>query len=150
MVDPQSLGTSGEPFPLDVERGKVREFARAVRSTDPSHLEGEHPVAPPTFLTTTMHWQPPEADPWDSVAMDQQRGLHAEQEYVFHGAPPRAGDRLTCRSTIADIYTRQGRRGGELTFVVMHTSFHDERGELVAEARMTAVETARPPVEPSA
>jgi MaoC dehydratase-like protein len=81
--------------------------------------------------------------------MDKQRGLHAEQEYTFFGPPPRAGTRLTCRSRIGEIYTKQGRRGGEMTFVVQYTDFHDETGRLVAQAKMTGVETARPPREGS-
>jgi hypothetical protein len=77
--------------------------------------------------------------------MDVQRGLHAEEEYTFFGPPPRAGTRLTGRSRIGEIYTRQGRRGGELTFAVLHTDFHDETGRLVARSTMTGVETTRAP-----
>jgi len=73
--------------------------------------------------------------------------MHAEQEYVFHGPPPRAGTRLTCRSRIAEMYDKQGKRGGTLTFVVMVTEFRDPSGKLVAEAKMTAVETGQAPVE---
>jgi hypothetical protein len=79
--------------------------------------------------------------------MDQRRGLHAEQEYVFHGPPPAAGTRLTGQSRVAEIYQKDGRRGGTMTFVVLVTEFRDESGRLVAEARMTGVETARPPSE---
>jgi hypothetical protein len=142
VVDPTALGRTGEPFTVELERGKVREFARATFSANPSYLEDPRPVVPPTFLTTMSLWASPAADVWSAVDMDQSRGLHAEQEFVFHGPPPRAGDRLTAQSRIADIYTKQGRRGGELTFVVMVTDFRDETGRLVAQARLTGVETA--------
>jgi acyl dehydratase len=147
MIDPRALGVEGKPFVLDVERGKVREFARAVRATHPAYFEGEHPIAPPTFLTTTFFWERDVegANPWHAVQMDQQRGMHAEQEYVFHGEPPRAGTRLHCRSRISEIYEKQGKRGGTLRFAVMLTEFRDGAGTLVAEARMTGVETDRPP-----
>jgi hypothetical protein len=141
MVDATALGRIGEPFAMDLERGKVREFARATHSANPAYLEEPVPVIPPTFLTTTMFWQHGEADPWAAVAMDQSRGLHAEQEYVFYGPPPRAGQRLTGTSRIAEITEKTGRRGGTLTFVVMVTEFRDETGRLVAEARLTGVET---------
>src|SRR5580658_7886815 len=88
----------------------------------------------------------PGANPWDRVKLDQRRGMHAEQEYVFHGPPPRAGTRLTCQSRIEDVYEKEGRRGGRLGFAVMVTEFRDEQGELVAEARMTGVETGGPPI----
>jgi len=149
MVDASALGRTGEPFTMPLEAGKVREFARATRSTNPAYLDDPAPVIPPTFLTTAFFWQEGGADPWPAVAMDQRRGLHAEQEFVFHGPPPRAGTRLTGVSRITGITEKQGRRGGTLTFAVMVTEFRDETGRLVAEARQTGVETAQAPVESS-
>ena len=149
MVDHNTNGLVGEVFDLDVERGKVREFARAVHATNPAYFEGNNPLSPPTFLTTAFHWELDVEDAaiWEQVAMSQQRGMHAEQEYVFHGPPPRAGDKLRARSRIETIYEKEGRRGGNLTFVVMITEYFDGSGRLVAEARMTGVETAKPPTE---
>ncbi len=149
MANADAVGTEGTPFRLDVERGKIREFAVATGNTDPYYLAEERPVSQPTFLTTAFFWQTDDSNPWPAVELDQQRGLHAEQEFVFFGPPPRAGDRLTCRSHIGDVFTKQGRRGGEMTFAVMHTDFHDETGRLVARATLTGVETARPPAEES-
>ena len=148
MVDKSALGAEGKPFVLEVERGKIREYARAIRSEHPAYLEDERPVVPAHFLATTFFWEGDDGNPWPRVDMSPERGMHAEQEYVFHGPPPRAGTRLTCRSRITDIFEKQGTRGGALTFVVMTTEFRDESGALVAEARMTAVETAKPPEGP--
>jgi hypothetical protein len=147
MVDKSALGARGVPFEMDIERGKIREFAKAVRSAHPEHRHGDRPVVPPTFLTTMFFWEEanPGSDPWEQVKMSQERGMHAEQEFVFHGPPPRAGDRLFCTSRIDSIYEKQGRRGGTLEFAVKVTEFHDEAGTLVAEARMTGVETSKPP-----
>jgi len=142
MVDVAALGRTGEPFEVPLERGKIREFARATFSANPSYLDDAEPVVPPTFLTTTAFWSMPGSDPWTAVQMDQSRGLHAEQEYVFHGPPPRAGTTLTATSRIESITSKPGRRGGELTFVVMVTEFRDPSGTLVAEATLTGVETA--------
>jgi hypothetical protein len=142
MVDPAAVGRTGEPFEFPLERGKVREFARATKSSNPSYLDDPAPVVPPTFLTTMTFWTTPASDTWSAVKMDQSRGLHAEQEYVFHGPPPRAGTVLTAQSRIESITSKPGRRGGELTFVVQVTEFRDESGRLVAEARLTGVETA--------
>ena len=143
-----ALGKRGVPFRMDVERGKIREFARSVHSSHPAYFEGD-PVVPPTFLTSMIHWYEgiEGAHPYRDLGVDRKRGLHAEQEYIFHGPPPRAGARLTCESRIDEIYEKEGRRGGKLTFAVMVTEFRDESGRLVAEARMTGVETAKPPEE---
>ncbi|MCB9727267.1 MAG: MaoC family dehydratase N-terminal domain-containing protein [Deltaproteobacteria bacterium] len=149
MVDRSAEGAEGTPFTMDIERGKVREFARAVGASHAAFHAGEHPVIPPTFLTTQFFWEAAEegSNPWERVAMSQERGMHAEQEYIFHGPPPRAGDRLHCRSRIERIYEKQGRKGGTLTFAVMVTEFRDAAGALVAEARLTGVETSKPPEE---
>lgn len=149
MVNKAAQGATGTPFVLDVERGKIHEFATATRSTHPAYFEGDHPVSPPTFLTTTFFWETRTAgsNPWQRVEMDPKRGMHAEQEYLFHGPPPRAGTRLTCTSRIDQIFEKEGRRGGTMTFAVMVTEYRDESGKLVAESRLTGVETAKPPEE---
>ena len=141
MVDKAALGQAGEPFAMPIERGKIREYARAIGSSHPDYIDVDDPVVPAHFLTTTFFWENDTGNPWDRVAMSPQRGMHAEQEYVFHGEPPRAGIRLMCTSRIDKIYEKTSRSGNELTFVEMVTEFRDSRGVLVAEAKMTAVET---------
>ena len=148
MADDRAVGAAGVPFEMDVERGKIREFARATLSENPAYIKEERPVSPPTFLTTTFFWEERSAgaNPWQLVKLDPNRGMHAEQEYVFFGPPPRAGTRLECRSRIESVFHKEGRRGGRLTFAVMVTEFRDvATGELVAEARMTGVEPEKPP-----
>ncbi len=142
MVDRTSKGRQGAAFEVVVERGKVREFCRALHA-DPSGYEGETPTSPPTFLTTMFHWESEVegANPWASVDMSQERGMHAEQEYRFHGPPPRAGERLMAVSRIDDIWDKESRGGGRLTFVRMITEFRcPDTGDLRAEAVLTGVE----------
>lgn len=141
MVDWKSAGAVGTPFEMDVERGKIHEFARATKAAHPAYFTRE-PIAPPTFLTTMFFWEDlaEGSNPWPKVEMSRARGMHAEQEYVFHGPPPRAGTRLLVTSRIDRIYEKHG-RSGTLTFVEMVTEFRDADGVLVAEAKMTAVET---------
>ncbi|MGZ8734561.1 MAG: FAS1-like dehydratase domain-containing protein [Acidimicrobiia bacterium] len=142
MVDKAALGEAGEPFVMPLEQGKIREYARSIGSSHPEYLDDQTPVVPAHFLTTTFFWEGERGNPWDRVQMSQQRGMHAEQEYIFHGEPPRAGTRLTCTSRIDKIYEKTSRGGTTLTFVEMVTDFRDPDGVLVAEARMTAVETS--------
>lgn len=152
MANHEAEGRTGTPYPVPIERGKIMEFAAATRSANPAYWTAEAPVVPPTFLTTQLFWQDwagEGANPWRHVELDQKRGMHAEQEYVFHGPPPRAGTTLTAQSRIDKIFTKQGRRGGTLTFAVMVTEFRDDDGRLVAEAKLTGVETERAPEEGS-
>jgi len=62
MANFAALGTTGKPFPVRIERGKIMEFAAATRSSEPAYWADEHPVVPPTFLTTQMFWQDEAAD----------------------------------------------------------------------------------------
>jgi hypothetical protein len=148
MADESAKGAEGVPFEMVIERGKIREFARATMSDSPAYLKDPKPVCPPTFLTTMFFWEEHTlgSNPWHMVKLDPKRGMHAEQEYVFFGPPPRAGTRLVGKSRIEEVFHKEGRRGGRLTFAVMVTEFRDEAtGQLVAEARMTGVETEKPP-----
>jgi hypothetical protein len=147
MVDKSAIGATDEPFEMVVERGKVREFARACMSQHPDYLDDPHPVMPPTFLTTVSFWSPPGQSVFSKVKMDLRRLLHGGQEYRFHGPPPRAGTKLTVQTRVEDIYEKEGKRGGTMTFVVTVTEFRDEQGTLVAEARSTAIETGKPASE---
>ena len=48
---------------------------------------------------------------------------------------------------VAEVYAKEGKRGGTMTFVVTVQEFRNESGELVAEMRSTAIETGKPPTE---
>jgi hypothetical protein len=139
MADPAAVGVTGEPFPLLVEKGKCIELARATRAEHPALLSGE--LAPPTFLSTQLFWQElvAGANPWAAVRLDPARGMHAEQEIVFHGPPSRPGAVLTARSRIESVTEKPG-RNGPLVFARMVTELRDASGALVAEAILTGVE----------
>lgn len=133
----------GEPFVMEVERGKIREFARATKARDASYYDDPEPVAPPTFLSSAAFWMGPKSSALEGTVRDWSRILHGEQEFVFHGAPPRAGQRLVAQQRVEDSYEKQGRRGGTMRFTIVVTEFRTPEGELVAESRSTVIETSR-------
>jgi hypothetical protein len=143
MVDKSAIGATDDPFTMVVEPGKVREFARATQSESPEYLDAAAPVIPPTFLTTVSFWSPKGQSVFSKVKMDLRRLLHGGQEYTFHGPPPTAGTTLTVQTRVEDIYEKEGKRGGTMTFVVTISEFRDPAGRLVAEARSTAIETGK-------
>ncbi len=150
MANRDAVGREGPEFDVWVERGKIREFARATGSTAPEYLERGDPVIPPTFLTSVVFWQPPgAAQLWRDLGLDTRRVLHGEQEYQFAGVPPRAGAKLHARTVVEEMYDKEGRRGGTMTFVVTRTDFTDADGAVVAQARSTAIETGQPPAAPT-
>ena len=139
------VGRQGAPFQMVVERGKIREFARATKSSNPEYLEGEHPLSPVTFLAASGFWQDESNSPWGDGPRNYERILHGEQEFVFFGEPPRAGAILTGISRIDRVYEKAGRRGGAMNFTETVTEFRDETGRLVAESRATVIETGQAP-----
>ena len=147
MVDKTKVGLQDDPATMPIERGKIREFARACMSTNPAYVDAPAPVSPPTFLTTVNFWMGSGTSPLAQLDIDLRRLLHGGQEYVFHGPPPRAGTELTFQTRVDKIYEKAGRRGGTMTFVETVTEFRDPAGTLVAEARSTAIETGQAPAQ---
>jgi hypothetical protein len=126
-----------ESWEVVVEQGKIRDFAEAMQSTAPS-FRGPDAISPPTFLITAASWAPRGARV--ELGFDRRRVLHGEQEFVFHGPPPRAGTVLEATERLADSYEKSGARGGTMRFAVVVTEFRDATGALVAEAICTVIE----------
>jgi hypothetical protein len=130
---------SGRPWEVVVERGKIAEFAEAMLSDEPAY-RGPDAIIPPTFLTSAARWATPGVRV--NVGFDRKRLLHGEQEYVFHGDLPAAGDALTAQEKVVDRFSKPGKRGGEMRFATVVTEYRDAAGTLVAEAKATFIETA--------
>lgn len=129
---------------LPVERGKIREFARACLSASPDYLLDPRPVIPPTFLSTVNFWTDSQTALLTEVGLDPLRVLHAAQEYWFMGEPPRAGTTLDFEVRVEQVYDKAGRRGGSMTFVEIVTDFRSS-DVLVARSHSTALQTSRQP-----
>ena len=133
------VGTRGAEYEMVVERGKIAEFAAAMQSQNPAYA-GSGAIIPPTFLMSSALWAPEGAAV--DVGFDRRRLLHGEQEFIFHGPPPGAGQVLKVSDQIVDRYEKPGKRGGMMRFAVIVTEYRGEDGTLVAEARKTLIETA--------
>ena len=126
---------------MRVEAGKIAEFAKAVKDDNPAFTRSDMPPAPPTFLMTLSHWIGSLGETRQGIKLDYRRLLHGEQEFEYV-RPIRAGDVLTFRSRTKDVLQKEGKRGGTMTFVIGETEFKNQRGEIVAYMRNTAIETA--------
>jgi hypothetical protein len=134
------VGTRGSDYEMLVERGKIAEFTAAMQSQNPAYA-GPGAIVPPTFLISSALWAPEGAAV--DVGFDRRRLLHGEQEFTFHGPPPRAGQALTVSDQIVDRYEKPGKKGGLMRFAVVVTEYRGEDGTLIAEARKTLIETAQ-------
>jgi len=146
-MDKTALGFTARPVVMPIERGKIREFARAIKDDNPIYFDEEYAkrevggiMPPPTFLITLALWEEQEAR--KRLKLDYKRLLHGEQEYEFF-APIYAGDTLTAVTKITNIFDKAGSRGGQMTFAVLETEFTNQRGEKVALGRMTLIETSQ-------
>lgn len=131
------------PMPFEVERGRLRFFARTIGLTDPVYLEVEAARAaghrdlpvPPTFLGNSLELELPNPLGWlAELGGDLTRTTHAEQAFTYH-ALAYAGDALVLQRRIVDVYTR---KGGALEFVVKQTDVMRD-GQLLAEIRFVIV-----------
>lgn len=143
MIDRKWIGHELPASILAVERSRLRFFAKAIGETRLEYTDiaaaraagyADLP-APPTFLM---------AAELDSGASDQllkdlqiplAKLLHGEQSFTYH-KPVCAGDTVTVRSVISDIYEK---KDGALEFVVKSTRAVNQRDELVAEFRSVLV-----------
>ena len=110
-VNPELVGRDFPPTePYLVGREKVREFARAVFATDPSHtdvaaaqaLGYADVVAPPTFAMVIQDHtlQQLLAEPDSGIVLE--RTIHAEQKFRY-SRPIVAGDELTGRLAVTGV-----------------------------------------------
>jgi len=143
MIDRKWIGHELPPSVLPIERSRLQFFAKAIGETDPVYTDpaaardagyADLP-APPTFLFAA------ELDSGASNRLLADLGiplaklLHGEQGFSYHRAAC-AGDTVTVRSTITDIYDK---KNGALEFVVKSSRATNQRDELVAELRTVIV-----------
>jgi acyl dehydratase len=138
------IGKESPPFVLTVERGRIKEFARAIGDSNPAYLDDRvgqasewgDIIAPPTFLTTFRDGAD-SATFLKDLGTDISRVLHGEQEFeIFR--PIRPGETFTCRSRVIDVYEKTG-RSGPMAFVKRETVVTDATNEIVAKIRHITV-----------
>jgi N-terminal half of MaoC dehydratase len=143
MIDRKWIGHKMPASVLPIERSRLQFFAKAIGETRAEYLEVEAARAagyadlpsPPTFLM---------AADLDSGALDGlvhdlgiplAQLLHGEQSFTYHKAVC-AGDTVTVRSVISDIYDK---KGGALEFVIKDSRATNQHEELVVEFRSVLI-----------
>lgn len=145
-IEPQAL----DSFPLPVERGKVREFARALLDDDPIYTDcdvaraaGYATIpAPLTFAAASGHFRDDLAL-FEELGMDLRRVLHGESRWEYL-APVHAGDELQAHRRLADVTTRPGKRGGEMTLFTFEIEFVNQDGVTVLREHDVVIQTGGP------
>lgn len=143
MIDRKHIGRTFAPHTVDVEKGRLRFFAKATGQDDPVYVCEETARAagysslpvPPTFLFSMNMEKPDPFENLDKMGIEIARVLHGAQSFTYH-KPVCAGDSLTFTTQVVDIFDK---KGGALEFVVQRTDVTNHQGEKVAELGQTLV-----------
>jgi acyl dehydratase len=143
MIDRKFIGFKTPVFDAEVEKGRLRLFAKAIGETDPIYSDESAARAagfrslpmPPTFLFCLEMEQPDPYRWFREMEIPLPRALHGGQAFQYHRFSF-AGDVMTFNSEIVDIYDK---KGGELEFVVQDVSIINQHAEPVADFRRTVV-----------
>ena len=143
-------GTLMDEVEIDVERGKIREFARATGVTDPVHTDLEAAAAAgfdalpatATHVVVTGHQRDQQAFV-DALGLDITRVVVGSVAWSYE-RPLVAGDRLVARRTVVADEDKASRGGGTNRLVTLECTFSEPGGAVVARQREVLVERGRP------
>jgi acyl dehydratase len=142
-VDRAAIGRESAPVTLHIDAGRLRFFAKAISETDPIYTDLDaaknagHPnlPVPPTFLFGISLEVPDPFESFTELGIDLNTVLHGSQRFTYH-ALAYAGDDLTMRTRIADVYEK---KNGLLEFLVQESTITNQDGTLIAVAENTVV-----------
>ena len=143
MLDKDKIGHEFSSCTTDIEKGRLRFFAKAIGETNPIYSDEDaakaagYPniPAPPTFMFSVDLDGPEMLPIVGLLQLDIGRVLHGTQDFEYLGQIY-AGDRITQSSKIVDIYDK---KGGALEFVVQESTYTNQNDELVGPAQQTLV-----------
>ena len=142
-LDPDCVGYRTPEFDVEVEKGRLRLFSKAIGEDNPIYTDEQAARAagframpvPPTFLFCLEMERDDPYDWFKALNIPLAKVLHGEQAFVYHQQAC-AGDVLHFSGEVAELYCK---RGGSLEFLRHHNWVHLQNGELVAEFDRTLV-----------
>ncbi len=142
MVDKSIVGKKFPESSFEVEKGKIKEFARAIGDSNPLYYdedaaksEGYESLAlPPTFGTVfSLSGDTSLLDMLTELNIDIAKVLHGGQEYVFIN-PINPGDTVTGQTAITGVIDK-----GKMDLVIMETDYVNQNGIPVLKDTSTIV-----------
>jgi acyl dehydratase len=133
------VGKEYAPFTVEVEKGRLRLFAKAIGETNPIYTDEQAArasgyaalPAPPTFAFSILMDAEAPLKIIDDLGVDKTHTMHGEQSFTYYRAIC-AGDTITGRQRVVETYEK---KGGALRFVIAETQLQNQRRELVANLR---------------
>ncbi|HOJ84547.1 MAG TPA: MaoC family dehydratase N-terminal domain-containing protein [Deltaproteobacteria bacterium] len=147
MADHSKVGREYAPVTWEVERGKIRELAKAIGDMNPIYHDRDAAVregyketpVPPTFLTVPMMWSTSMPGVINDLGINFMMVLHGEEEYEYYGEIY-PGDVITAVPRVASIEEKTSKSGRKMDMVTIELVYTNQRGEKVARARTLLVE----------
>lgn len=131
-IDRKHLGYSFPEFTVTVEPARLALFAQAIGEKNPQFATS---AAPPTFMKAIEGEHGSSRAILEALGVELRRVLHAEQQFDYL-APIAAGDVLTVRRTVADLYDK---KNGLMDFIVIESVLHNAAGTLVGRSRQVVL-----------
>jgi len=147
MADLSKVGMEYPPITWEVERGKIRELAKAIGDPDPIYLDKEAAIAQgypdtpasPTFLTVPMMWADKMPVVINDLKINFMMVLHGEEEYEYY-QQIYPGDVITGTLRVAKMEEKESKSGSKMDMITLEVLYTNQRGEDVAKARTLMVE----------
>lgn len=123
------IGWQGDERVSLIEAGHVRRFCEAIGDADPRWQE----EAPPTFVVALGSETPQLAE-----ALEYGKGWLNGGDRFEYLEPIHIGDTITSRTTLVDVYEKQGSSGG-LLFLITDTDYVNQHGRVAVRVRGTRI-----------
>jgi acyl dehydratase len=141
MVNTELTGTKLHEFDFPIERGKIKEFARAILNLDPLYHDPEYarsqgykdaliPVTFPMSFTHHLNAENFVLEMALALGLDPEKSVHGECEILFE-RPVCAGETFRGEVTVGKCYEKEGKRGGKMSFVDVEIKFYDQDNKQV-------------------
>ncbi len=147
MADSTKVGKTFDPIVWEVERGKIREMAKAIGDPNPIYLDRDAAIragyrdtpVPPTFLTVPMMWSSSMPVLINDLKINFMMVLHGEEEYEYY-RDIYPGDTITGIPKVASVEEKTSKAGKNMDMITVEILYKNQDNEDVAKARTLLVE----------
>ena len=137
------IGKVYPPFTVEVEKGRLRLFAKAIGATDPVFSDeiaagraGHRALpAPPTFSYAITMDAGQAFNVLEDMKVPMHKSVHGGQRFTFK-RPIYAGDVITGRQKVTDVYDK---KNGALLFIETEITLFNQDNDEVCDLRSTVI-----------